>query len=240
MLNTEPNPKLSQRIADGHPLPLSNGEINFLWWFIQGGIMCSATRERLYKGWGMCERHAWGFVTVEAAFRMGYMHGPAILYEDLMNQAEAAFHSRGPLQIWRSRTNIRQRGPCMMCEMGYGPHSKGNADKDRVDKGRDLSELKALAGKTAPFWQKALCGRCAGNDSSQRCRTHLIEDLSQGVTTELPSHVALVAYIAKHIRIYAKSFCWGYQGTETEEDAAALISAIGWCSGWHTFLEMMK
>lgn len=128
----------------------------------------------------------------------------------------------------------------MMCEMGYGPHSKGNADQDRLEKGRDLSELKAMARETMPFWQKALCGRCAGNDSPGRCRRHLMEDLSHGVTMDLSPHARLVAYIADHIRIYAKSFCWGYQGTETEEDAAALISAIGWCSGWHTFLEMME
>jgi hypothetical protein len=56
-------------------LPLSNGEINFLWWFIQGSIMSPSTRDRLWKTWGMCERHTWGFISVEAAFRQGYMMG---------------------------------------------------------------------------------------------------------------------------------------------------------------------
>jgi len=127
-----------------------------------------------------------------------------------------------------------------MCELEYGPNSPGKAGEDRIEKGRDLSELQALARKTARYWQKAVCGRCAGNGSFQKCRRHLIEELSQGVKTDLSTHAALVDDIAKHIKIYAKSFCFGYHGTETDEDVAALISAVGWCTGWKTFLSIVK
>ena len=31
---------------------------------------------------------------------------------------------------------------------------------------------------------------------------------------------------------YAWSFSWGFRGIDGPGDRAALISAIGWCSGW--------
>lgn len=188
----------------------------------------------------MCERHAWGFISVEAAFRQGYMHGPAVLYEELMHQAQSAFVIRGPMQAWRITRNIRARGPCLMCDMKYGPDSKGAIKADRVQKGRDLSELQAMAGKTTPYWQKALCGRCAGNDSSRRCRRHLIEEISHGIVNDMSPHASLVNLIAQHIETYARSFRYGYHGTETDEDMAALINAVGWCSGLKTFLSIME
>src|SRR6266496_3870675 len=41
-------------------LRLSDGELNFLWWFIQGSIMNPETRFRLHRRWGMCQRHSLG------------------------------------------------------------------------------------------------------------------------------------------------------------------------------------
>lgn len=240
MLNAKRSRELNETLSHEQPLPLSQGEVHFLWWFIQGSIMSPSTREQLWNGWGMCERHAWGFILVEAAFREGYMHGPAILYEDLMNRARAAFVIRGPMQAWRIMRTIRAKGPCLMCEMEYGPHSKGSIDAARVRKGRDPTELQAFTRKTKPYWHRALCGRCAGNNSAQRCRRHLIQEIARGMIRDLSPHAALVDDIAKHIKIYARSFCHGYHGTETDEDAAALMSAVGWCTGWKTFLSIMK
>jgi len=229
--------------ADMEPLcprMLSDGEIHYLWWFIQGSIMTPSTRKRLWDGWGMCERHTWGFISVDAAFRNGYMHGPAVLYEDLMNRARSALVVRGCMQAWRSMRNIRDKGPCLMCEMNYGPHSKGAIEAHRVRKGRDVSELQALARRTTPYWRKALCGRCAGNDSAKRCRRHLIEEISRGMVSDLSPHASHIGSIARHIERYARSFRHGYHGTATDEDTAALISAVGWCSGWKTFLSIVK
>lgn len=214
-------------------LRLSDGEIHFLWWFIQGSIMTSSVRESLWKGWGMCERHTWGFLAVEAAFRQGYMHGPAILYEDLMHHAAGVFDGK------RVFKGLREKGPCHMCELGYGAHSKGAARPELLRTGRDLKEIRAVAKKASPYWHGAVCGRCAESDSWVRCRRHLIEDLSAGRIKDLSMHEQLVKYVARHISIYALSFRYEYNGTETEEDAAALISAAGWCSGWKVFLEIL-
>ncbi|MBW2561291.1 MAG: hypothetical protein JRE40_10620 [Deltaproteobacteria bacterium] len=188
----------------------------------------------------MCERHAWGWLSTEAAFRKGHMHGPAVLYKDLMDRARSAFVIRGHAQGWRIMRAIRARGPCLMCDMKYDSDSKGLMKAERARIGRDLSALQDLAVKTAPYWEKALCGRCAGNDSPQRCRRHLVEEISQGVIKDLSLHVSLVNDIETHMRIYTRSFCHGYHGTDTDEDRAALISAVGWCSGWKTLLSIVE
>jgi len=58
---------------------LSDGEIHYLWWYMQGSIMDPGVRQRLRRAWGMCGRHAWGALAVETAFRPGFLHGPALL-----------------------------------------------------------------------------------------------------------------------------------------------------------------
>jgi len=218
---------------------LSPVEIHFLWWFIQGSIMNPSTRERLRKAWGLCERHSWGWMVVEAAFRSGYMHGPAVLYEDLMGLAVAAFEMHGPVQHGRLGRRLRLKGPCLMCEEGYGFESKGFVKEEVVRQGRDLRELQILAGSCQQYWRMAVCGRCAGTVSAQRCRKHLLEDRSQGLVDNIPNHRSLVIYLSQHLFKYARSFQFEFRGTRTEEDAAALISAVGWCSGWTILLSIM-
>ncbi|MDQ7784907.1 MAG: hypothetical protein RDU20_18635 [Desulfomonilaceae bacterium] len=218
---------------------ISPGEIHFLWWFIQGSIMNPSTRERLRKAWGMCERHAWGWMVVEAAFRSGYMHGPAVLYEDLMGPAMGAFKMLGPMQHGRLKRRLRLRGPCLMCEEGFGPDSQGYVRTDIIRQGRDLRALQSLARRTARYWTETVCGKCSGDDSPIRCRRHLIEDAAIGQSDDFSSHRAHVTYIAQHLVAYAGSFQFEFKGTQTLEDEAALISAVGWCSGWKLFLSIV-
>ena len=218
---------------------LSGGEIHFLWWFIQGSIMVPFTRQRLRKAWGLCERHAWGFILVEAAFRHGYMHGPAILYEDLLEPAILALGQRGLLKQWLLWLHLREKGPCLMCEMNLGPETKGAATPDRIVRGRDTTELRRFAQRTHKYWEIALCGRCLGNGAVQRCRRHLMEDASRGGALSLSAHFLFLKDIFEHLVLYSRSFRWEYQGTETEEDEAALISAVGWCSGRQPLLSIL-
>jgi hypothetical protein len=226
-------------VSNLKPFKPSAGEIYFLWWFIQGSIMSPMTRERLWSGWGMCERHAWAFIAVETAFRGDYLMGPAILYEDLMHRALVKFSNRGFLKPWRVQKGLNDRGPCMMCEMNYGPNSRGVAGPELLEKGRDLTEIQTFAKKTYHYWKKTVCGRCAGNSSIHRCRRHLIESISKGRVSDLSYHGNIVNYIARHIKTYMLSFRWENQGTETVEDMASLISAVGWCSGWKPLFSIM-
>jgi len=219
---------------------LSGGEIHYLYWYIQGSIMVPEIRRDLRKAWGFCERHAWGAVLVETAFRHSYMHGPAILYEDILGLAIPALDLHGPAKNLRLRINLRERGPCIMCKMGYGPGTKGKASPDIVQIGSDPSHLQFFAQKTKKYWKRAVCGSCFGHESFYRCRKHLIEDASNGAIGDISSHRDVIGYIFEHLVIYARSFGWECKGTDTEEDRAALISAIGWCSGWGPLLSILE
>lgn len=195
-----------------------------------------ATRWKLRRAWGLCGRHAWGALTTEAAFRHGYLHGPAVLYQDLMERALRAFQLRGALQTQRLARRLRATGPCMMCEMRLGSASHGAAQAERIREGRDPGELFSFAEATRRYWWRTICGRCLDDGSPQRCRPHLLEDLSPGGGGDLVRHRALVKDVLEHLTVYRQSFVWEYHGTETDEDRAALISAVGWCSGWHPWI----
>jgi len=39
---------------------------------------------------------------------------------------------------------------------------------------------------------------------------------------------------------FGRSFRWELRGTDTGEDRAALISAVGWCSGWRPLLSIVE
>ena len=226
--------------SDAQWVQLSPGEIHFLWWFIQGSIMNPSTRDRLRKAWGMCERHAWGWMAVEASFRGGYMHGPAVLYEDIMLRALAAFDLQGPLQHERLKQRLRSKGPCLMCEEGYGADSEGIIKPDRVEQGRDLGPLQTLAQRTGQYWRRNVCGLCSGDGSTVRCRRHLIEDQSRGLIQDLSPHRLAVSNLVHHMIKFARSFQFEFQGTQTLEDASVLISCVGWLSGWGTFLRIVN
>jgi len=219
---------------------LSNGEIHYLYWYIQGSIMVPDIRRALRKAWGFCERHAWAALLVETAFRSGFMHGPAILYEDILGLAIPALNLRGPLKNLRLWKNLREKGPCTMCKMGFGPETKGMASPDVAERGGDSSNLQVFAQKTKKHWEKTICGRCVKNGSFHRCRKHLIEDAWDGSVGDLSFHQDVMGYIFKHVVHYHASFGWERSGTDTEEDRAALVSAIGWCSGWRPLLDILE
>jgi len=219
-------------------LQLSPGEIHFLWWFIQGSIMNPSTRTRLRRSWGLCQRHAWGWMIVEAAFRNAYMHGPAVLYEDLMVSAARVFEVRGPSQLRRVARRLREKKPCLMCEEGYNSASKGFVKAHIVEQGRDLTQLRLLAARTEPFWRNRVCGRCANTSSPLRCRTHLIEGISGGRSSGIEFYREALSDIVERLRRYARSFQFEFQGTRTESDEAALIEGVAWCCGWEAFLLM--
>jgi len=218
---------------------LSPGEIHFLWWFTQGMIMCPDVRRKLREAWGLCERHAWGWLSTEAAFGKGYMLRPAIVYEDLMEQTVAAFDVCRPRHGQKLRRNLREKGPCFMCQSGYGPDTTGIVKPELVTRGGNLSELRALADMTFPYWGKAVCGRCALTGSPVRCRKHFLEEVTFDSADEFHRHKEFVTGMLDHLVKYRRSYRWGFHDTRTEEDAAALIMAVGWCSGWRILLSIM-
>lgn len=218
-------------------LPLSDGEIHFLWSFMDGSIMNPDTRWRLRHAWGMCPRHSAGWLSMEATFRAGYLIGPAVLYEDLMERATEAFKLRGPGKRVRLAHRLRERGPCLMCELGYGPRSTTlGAHPWVLTRAREGERLRRFVRDHEPWWRPAVCGRCAGDGAAARCRAHLRDDLLGDAEVDLPAQRALVDAIFERVARFSRSFRWELRGTDTAEDRAALISAVGWCGGWQPWL----
>jgi hypothetical protein len=59
-----------------------------------------------------------------------------------------------PETRWRLRWRLRERGPCLMCEMRMGPASASHyASVELVARGRRLEPLRAFAGRTRPLWE---------------------------------------------------------------------------------------
>ncbi len=217
----------------------SDGEVHYLWWFIQGSIMEPDIRWRLRRGWGLCARHAWGALLGEASYRHGYLHGPALLYEDLMARALHAFEVRGPSRDRRVARRLREKGPCLMCDMDLGSCGGGAMRGGVLREGRDPRALQRFAAETSSFWGSTVCGRCADQPSRVRCRLHFRDDVLSGLGTDLQEQHRLLDRIVRHLLVYARSFVFEHHGTETDEDRAALISAVGWCSGWRGLIAVL-
>jgi len=67
-----------------------------------------------------------------------------------------------------------------------------------------------------------------------------VEEEFEGLLNDMSPARELVSYIAHHLGKYARSFQFEFQGTQTLEDEAALICAVGWCSGWKLFLSAIE
>jgi len=227
---------------DEFPLLLSKGEIHCLWSFmLWASIMNPETRRHLRQSWGLCERHGWGWLTMECSLRQDYLHGPAILYEDIMERARVAFVGR--LHFKALQRRLRNRDQCLMCDMGYGPQSIGYPDKETLKAGRDFSNLRSFALKTRRYWEKYVCKLCMGEQGEGLlCRPHLLSELSYERLSQKDIDIQkhFVDYMSEQVRIYARSFRWEWRGTKTVENEASLIMAIGWCYGWTELLRIIS
>ena len=228
----------SPRSADDR-LELSDGEVHFLWWFIQGSIMNPETRERLQRAWGMCARHAVALLSVEAAYRHGWMHACALLYLDLVERAVAALTTRGLFSEDRAIRRLHATGPCLMCELAVERSDGGAASADLLNRGHDRTQLGVFTIETERHWRPLVCRACSPGATGALCRRHLITEHGLDPADDVRSERAALGYIARHLIRYARSFRWQDRDTDTAEDRAALIDAVGWCSGWSGLLEII-
>jgi hypothetical protein len=218
--------------------PLSEGEIHYLWWFIQGSIMEPGIRRRLRQAWGVLR-----------AARLGGARGgggvPAPL-PPRVGRAVRGFDGAGLPRIRpgpRSLRDVSQAGPPhdgpvldVRKRVRTTGSGRGARSALRGRTGRDAGSFLAFAGVTRPYWRATVCGSCAGDQSAPRCRPHLVEHAAHGDRMTVGMHAELAKYILGHLKAYARSSRWECRDTETDEDRAALISAVGWCSGWWAWL----
>lgn len=231
-------PNAARLQQDAERRPLSRGEVGFLWWFIQGSIMDSDVRWALRYGWGLCPRHTLAWLTVESAFRHARLHGPALLYDDLMRRAVQALELSGPWRTPRLARRLRATGPCHLCALGFGPASSGFVSNERLRTARDVNPFRLFMRECGAAWAPWVCGRCVDRDTPVRCRPHLIADIDRGADLDIAAHRALVETLSRQISRYHDSFIWERHGTDTVEDRAALVGAAGWCAGWRALLEL--
>jgi hypothetical protein len=92
-------------------LAVTDGEISFLWSFIQGSIMISETWNALLRGYGFCERHAWIHISVEMSFRHEYLLGPTILYAELIDKSLLAISASQTIGLHSLMRQLRAAGP---------------------------------------------------------------------------------------------------------------------------------
>lgn len=212
--------------------PLSTGEVNFLWWFIQGSLMNAPVREDLRRGWGPCERHALALLVVENALRPHYLHGPVILFHDLMKRAVAAYAYAWPLHDLRTRHALTPTRPCHFCAMGIDASTTGDLPHERYLCASDETNLRAFMAKTYEGWRSWVCPTCTGAPGSVLCRRHILEVHEAWAQGAFEDERARIGGLAEHLGRYERAFAVDYQGTDTIDDRAALIAAAGWVAGW--------
>jgi hypothetical protein len=220
----------------------TDGEVNFLWWFIQGSIMNPQTWSRLLRSIGFCERHAWIHIGVEMSFREAYLMGPAILYGALIEKCLRVVWSPQTFGLRSVIRQLRAAGPCLLCT-NVKEAPAGLAPQDRLDRGRGDSELRKFAREMEPLWRGSLCPHCSGETANAAraalCRRHLLAATEAGISIDLVVQRKLLQQISNRLAQYQKSFCFG--GPEAnDQERAALISAIGWCSGWQPLLARLR
>lgn len=228
---------------DRRHLAITDGEINFLWSFIQGSIMIPETRKALLRGFGFCDRHAWVHLSIEMSFRKRYLLGPVILYRTLVEKAVRAIHAP-QRTAWRSpMRQLQSAGPCFLCALNINNLGAGVSTRARLNRGRDSSELHAFATDLASLWRPNVCAICASEaretTSPSRCRPHLLTEAKLQKSVDLSWQQGTLEELLGQLARYQDSFVAGADEPR-DADRAALISAIGWCSGWRPLLALLS
>jgi hypothetical protein len=213
----------------------TDGEINFLWSFIQGSIMIPETWNWLQRSYGLCERHAWVHFSVEMSFREEYLLGPTILYAELIEKA------RHTIETSRTKSEVELRAgkPCFFCSIAVRDVSAGASPLKRLERGRDVGNLRQFARRLEPFWRRCVCPDCSAGTTAMPCRRHLLAAIEANAPADLRLQRDPLRELSRQLTRYQKSFLVG-GAKVNDEDRAALNTAIGWCSGWRPLLAQLS
>jgi len=119
----------------------------------------------------------------------------------------------------------------MICEIN--PRRRGWLSDAEINEARDYGRLRSFANELAPLWRESRCPRCLGLATSGRlCRRHLQEAIETHLPVAIEDGLRYLSSLMPRVDTYAKSFMWQYRGADRAEDHAALLAAIGWCTGW--------
>jgi hypothetical protein len=224
-------------------LAITEGEVNFLWSFIQGSLMNLDTWGRLLDGYGFCQRHAWVHLSVEMAFREQYLLGPTILYAALIEKALHAVSITPRVSRYFLEQKLRPGDACLLCALNIADSSPGASPRPRLCQGRDTRSLLTFASGLERFWSDYVCDLCKKEDCNKNkselslCRRHLITEMRARRSVDLSLQRSTLHDLRDRVIRYQESFS-AERPTASEQDRAALIAAVGWCSGWRPLLDL--
>jgi hypothetical protein len=245
-MSAERRTSFHRGVSGAHQTKLSvptDAEINFLWSFIQGSIMVPETWNALLRSYGFCERHAWIHIGVEMSFRDDYLLGPTILYGELVDKALHAIDALRFVGLHTLEYKPLAGGPCFLCAMNIQNASAGVCPPTRLDRGRDNGKLRDFAARLEGAWRSFVCPECARQERAGTaptcCRRHLLAAMKTRMPVDISTQREQLHRLSDHIARYQKSFLAG--GPEaSDQDRAALIVAVGWCSGWRPLLSQLS
>ena len=221
--------------VDGGPLSITDGEVNFIQGFVHDGSIGAECGLQLMGYWGYCQRHAWVSFAVEMSTLHGFCSRSASLYVDILRQASAALAGNTQRAVAKQ---LRGSGSCMICNAN--PTWRGLLSAAELAEAKDPARLRSFLEESAPHWRSDCCPRCiAGVTGGQLCRHHMIDAISEGQSLELNREREYFLNVLARLENYAWSFSWGFRGIDGPEDRAAIISAIGWCSGWSSLATLL-
>jgi hypothetical protein len=230
----------------GHGLlAITDGEVNFLWSFIQGSLANRETWDSLLNSYGFCERHAWIHLSIEAAFREQYLLGPTILYAALIEKALRVIGAAPRISRYLLEHRLRAGDACLLCALNITDASGGASSQGRLHQGYDARPLQAMAISLREHWESYVCDACRtverakSNKGERRCRRHLLADLRARRPVERLRSLDMLHDLHPRLVRYQESFLAGKPRTNDRE-CASLIAAVGWCSGWQPLLDLLR
>jgi hypothetical protein len=208
----------------------SAAEVKQLWSFLDGAIMDPYIRRQLWRSWGLCPRHAWGYAITEVEARGGRPFSTSILYEDLL--ARAASLIGAPALPWRLvRARLRTRGVCFTCD--YAALARSFLDTGLGDVQAKVNRrlrTAALLTASRPTWRRQACPTCLGGEGPV-CRPHLLA----GVRPPGGRHRLANALrsLRQRLHLLVRSMTWQGPVVGPAEEAS-WVEALAWFGGWQS------
>jgi hypothetical protein len=233
----QPSSVAPERISRTNPFAITDGEVNFVRGLIHDGSVDRDSWRALMDGWGYCERHAWVALSIEMALLDGFCMRSTYLYVHLLERGVAALARGIPGERWVAARRLRQRG-CLICD--HNPRRRGILSDEDLAQGKDVRRLRLFAKGLEPLWRNDLCPRCSGTARGGRlCRRHLLEAAKPQTSIDFQDDDRRLSNLLRHLEIYERSFTWEHRGSDGPRHRVALLSAIGWCSGWSHFTALV-
>jgi hypothetical protein len=213
--------------------PFSTAEVKQLWSFLDGAIMDVHVRHQLWRSWGLCPRHAWGYAIAEVEARGGRPFSTSILYEDLVGRAARLVGN--PILPWPLvLTRLRPRGVCFTCDYVALARSGAEAGLGEVQaRMNGRRRVAALLAASRSEWRPRACPECLGGEGPI-CRPHLLAGARpsrgrRGLAESLSD-------LRRRLHLLVRSMTWRGPVVGPAEEAS-WIEALAWFGGWPEAIE---